>query len=78
MNGNTRNQMRKMAVTGLMLVSLTLGGMGLMGCDQLETGQVGAALGSAGVSLMPMADFNLPADKTVVSSKPIGVPPPRR
>ena len=78
MSGNTRDQMRKIAVTGLMLVSLTLGGIGLMGCDQLETGQVGAALGSAGVSLVPVADFNLPADKTVVSSKWIGVTPPRR
>jgi len=78
MTHNTKNQVRKVAVTGLMLVSLTLGGIGLMGCDQLETGQVGAALGSAGVSLVPVADFDLPADKTVVSSKPIGVPPPRR
>ena len=78
MTHNTKNQMRKMAVTGLMLVSLTLGGMGLMGCDQLEIGPVGAALGSTGVSPVPMADFNLPADKTAASSKPIGLGPPRR
>ena len=78
MTHNTKNQVRKVAVTGLMLVSLTLGGMGLMGCDQLDIGPVGAALGSTGVSPVPMADFNLPADKTAASSRVIDNGPPRR
>ena len=39
MTRDTNKSMRKMAMTGLMLVGLAMGGMGIVGCDEQQASQ---------------------------------------
>ena len=78
MTRNTNNSMRKMAMTGLMLAGMVLGGLGTMGCDQLSSEQLGQVAAAFGPQSVQLADSNSAADKTAGSSKPIGLPPPRK
>jgi hypothetical protein len=77
MTGNMKRRMRKVAVTGLMLMGLALGGLGAVGCDVPGGAELARALSLDGASVFQVMDASAASDVNADSARIIHNGPPR-
>jgi hypothetical protein len=78
MTRNAKNSMRKMAVTGLALIGLMLGGLGTVGCDRLSLERLAQVAGSDAGNPVRDVSVGPTAEKSGDTFKVIWGSPPRR